>query len=131
MVSMVSFDFNSKRVFSVFVGYGIADEFVDQNFCSEKCRKLSQSRPQTKSREGGAAAGKVAVKRKSTSSNSSSQAGDNNAVVESSLESSNETGNKDADSKVRLGQNKKNNFIKDFFLSVGKINVFMVLVEIS
>ena len=83
-------------------GYGIADEFVDQNFCSEKCRKLGQSKPQAKSRESSAAAGKVAVKRKSTSSNSSSLAGDNNAVVESSIESPNEQGNKEADSKVKF-----------------------------
>ncbi|XP_032779060.2 lethal(3)malignant brain tumor-like protein 3 isoform X2 [Daphnia magna] len=83
-------------------GYGIADEFVDQYFCSEKCRKLSVAQPtKSKSREGGAAAGKVAVKRKSTSSNSSSQAGDaaNNAIVESSLEPCNEQTNKDGDLK--------------------------------
>ncbi|XP_046442575.1 lethal(3)malignant brain tumor-like protein 1 isoform X2 [Daphnia pulex] len=73
-------------------GYGIADEFVDQNFCSEKCRKLGLSQP-TKTK----AAGKVAVKRKSTSSNSSSQAGDaaSSAVVESSLETCNEQNIKD------------------------------------
>jgi hypothetical protein len=77
-------------------GYGIADEFVDQNFCSEKCRKLGLSQP-TKTK----AAGKVAVKRKSTSSNSSSQAGDaaSSAVVESSLETCNEQNIKD-ESKV-------------------------------
>lgn len=86
-----------------FEGYGIADEFVDQYFCSEKCRKLSVAQPtKSKSREGGAAAGKVAVKRKSTSSNSSSQAGDaaNNAIVESSLEPCNEQTNKDGDLKA-------------------------------
>lgn len=95
-----------KKLISKYLlqGYGIADEFVDQNFCSEKCRKLSLSRPsQSKTRESGAAAGKVAVKRKSTSSNSSSQAGDiaGSAVVESSVESSNDRGtDKDGESKV-------------------------------
>lgn len=95
---------SSLRIsFCSFEGYGIADEFVDQNFCSEKCRKLSISQPtKSKSREGGAAAGKVAVKRKSTSSNSSSQTGDatNSTVVESSLESCNEQTNKDGESKA-------------------------------
>ena len=25
-------------------GYGMADDFIDKNFCSEKCRKLGQAR---------------------------------------------------------------------------------------
>ena len=96
--------FRKLPILISFLGYGIADEFVDQNYCSEKCRKLSLSRPtQAKGRETGAA-GKVAVKRKSTSSNAS-QASDSasNAVVESSLDSPNERtsdGNKDGESKV-------------------------------
>ena len=47
-------------------GYGIADEFVDRNFCSEKCRKLGSSRFPSLKGPGQNNSGKIqAVKRKS------------------------------------------------------------------
>jgi hypothetical protein len=47
-------------------GYGIADEFVDRNFCSEKCRKLGSTRLTAPKGPGQNNSGKIqAVKRKS------------------------------------------------------------------
>lgn len=71
-------------------GYGIAEEFVDENYCTERCRKVALGKPQK--------AGKVGNKRKSTSSNTSHQHADSSLVVESSIDSCDST--KESDSKV-------------------------------
>ena len=77
--------------FSCIPGYGIAEEFVDENYCSEQCRKVAVGKPQK--------AGKLGNKRKSTSSNSSHQhVVDSSMIVESSIDSCDSA--KESDSKV-------------------------------